>query len=100
MERAALLDALVELAREAGITVRRLGGGPGEGGPAARSGSCRIRGRPWLLLAPADPLEDRIDAAAGALAGLGEAWREARFLPPAVREAVERAAAEPASSPP
>jgi hypothetical protein len=92
VERGALLDALVDLAREAGVQVRRLGAGPGEAGVAARSGACRIRGAPWLLLAPDDPLEDRIAAAAEALAGLGEDWREGRFLPPAVREAVEAAA--------
>lgn len=100
MERKALLDALVALADEAGVNVRRLvggGAGPDAAGLPARSGACRIRGAPWLVLVASDPLEDRIAAAADALAGLGEAWREDRFLPPAVREAVE-AAAERAGS--
>jgi hypothetical protein len=92
VDRRALLDALVDLAREAGIEVRRLGSGAGEPGLPARSGTCRIRGAPWLILSPGDPLEERIAAAADALAALGEGWREDRFLPPAVREAVERAA--------
>jgi len=94
VERRVLLDALVDLAEQAGVRVRRLGGGgPADlAGMPARSGACRIRGAPWLLLADADPLEDRIAAAADALAALGEPWREGRFLPPAVREAVEAAA--------
>lgn len=94
MERTALLAALVALAGESGVKVRRLGGGgtPEAAGLPARSGACRIRGAPWLVLVASDPLEDRIAAAADALAALGEDWREGRFLPPAVREAVEAAA--------
>lgn len=100
MERAALLDALVALAREAGVTVRRLGPGAAEAAVPARSGACRIRGAPWLVLAADDPLEERIAAAAAALAALGEGWREGRFLPPAVREVVEAAAARRPGAPP
>jgi hypothetical protein len=93
MERAALLEALVGLASEAGVTVRRLGRGSADPSAPARSGACRIRGAPWLLLSADDPLEERIAAAAAALAGLGAGWREGRFLPPAVRRAIEAAAA-------
>lgn len=93
VERTALLTTLVALAEEAGITVRRLEGRGDATLAPPRSGACRIRGEPWLLLVACDSVEERIAAAAAALAGLGEAWREERFLAPAVRRVVEEAAA-------
>ena len=90
MESHALLDALAALAEEEGIRVRVIPrGGAGEGVPLARSGTCRIRGELWLVLAAGEPLEDRIEAAAEALrrhAGPGLAQR---WLPPAVRRRLE-----------
>jgi hypothetical protein len=85
-----VLSFLVALAEEAGIAVRVLPrGAAGEGEPAPRSGACRIRGAPFLLLAPAEPLEDRISAAAVALRRFAPQALEGRFLPPAVRERLE-----------
>ena len=94
MEPRQLLDALVGLAEEAGITVRVAGAGEGDLPP--RSGLCRLRGSLVLVLSAAEPLELRIDAAAAALRTHGGPLLEGRFLPPAVRERLERAAA-PAS---
>jgi hypothetical protein len=45
------------------------------------------------VLSAAEPLEARIEAAAAALGAHGGALLEGRFLPPAVRERLERAAA-------
>lgn len=93
MEPGALLDFLVELAEGAGIRVRvvpRAGAG-GEGEPSPRSGLCRIRGEPWLLLVAAEPLEDRIEAAAQALRRAAGPKLEGRYLPPAVRARLEEA---------
>lgn len=92
MEPAALLDALVELVQEGGVTVRVLPkGGVREGEPAPSSDVCRIRGEPWLLLAAGDSLEDRIDAAARAVLRFVPDALEGRFLPPALRTRLEAA---------
>jgi len=92
MEPATLLDALVELVREAGVSVKVL---PRtslrDGEPAPASDLCLIRGEPLLLLASSAPLEDRISAAARAARRFAPDLIEARFLPPAVRERLERA---------
>ncbi len=97
MEGPALLDALVELARELGVEVRGMPRSPGpEGNRGARSGACRIGGRTWLLLAAGDPLEDRIQAAVDALCRFVPSDAlEGRYLPPAVRERLERDRAGP-----
>ena len=91
MESRQLLDALVGLAEEAGITVRVTGAGESDLPP--RSGLCRVRGSLLLVLSAAEPLEARIEAAAAALGAHGGALLEGRFLPPAVRERLERAVA-------
>jgi hypothetical protein len=89
MEGPALLDALVALAQESGIRVRVLPRAGLAEEPAPRSGTCRIRGEPWLLLAPGEPLEDRIEAAAEALRRHAGPLLESRWLPPAVRGRLE-----------
>ena len=96
MESRELLDALVGLAEEAGITVRVAGAGESELPP--RSGLCRVRGNLLLVLSAAEPLEARIEAAAAALGAHGAALLEGRFLAPAVRERLERALAARQSS--
>jgi hypothetical protein len=79
-----LLAALLELAREVDLEVRRV---PAE--EARASAVCRVRDRFWVLLSAADPLPDRIAVVARALrTHAGEAC-EGRFLPPAVRAALE-----------
>ena len=90
MEPGALLDALVDLAREAGVTVKELPRGGGD--PPPTSDACRIRGEPWLLLARSDSLEDRIDAAARAVLRFAPEIVEGRFLPPAVRARLDATA--------
>ncbi len=84
VERKQILAELLELAREAGIRVRE--SAPGE---PLRSGACRVRGEAWLVIAPGDPLEDRIAVVVSALRGEGAALLESRYLPPALRELLE-----------
>jgi hypothetical protein len=83
-----ILRQLVALAEEAGVAVRSVR--PAEAEPLARSGLCRVRGRPVLVLSAADPLDARIDAVAAALRAHGGGLLEERFLPPALRERLER----------
>jgi hypothetical protein len=68
-----MLDVLVGLAEEAGIAVRVARTGESELPP--RSGICRVRGRLLLVVASAEP---------------GGGLLEQRFLPPAVRERLDR----------
>ena len=92
MEAGSLLDQLVALADEAGIRVRQLPrAARGREGDPARSGLCRMRGELWLILAPSEPVEDRIEAVAAALRGARPEWLDSRYLPPAVRERLDRA---------
>jgi hypothetical protein len=86
VQPATILSELTELAREAGLEVRTLR--PGEVDTEAASGSaiCRVRGAVWVMLAPGDPLEERIAVLARALReNAGEVF-EGRYLPPALRE--------------
>jgi hypothetical protein len=89
VEGEALLDFLVELAQEAGIRVRVIPPSAAELDPAPRSGTCRIRGAPWLLLAAGEPIEDRIEAAAEAVRTHALEALEGRYLPPAVRARID-----------
>jgi hypothetical protein len=91
-----LRDALADLAREAGMDVRVLRpAGEADAGPGAASGVCRVRGRLWVVLATADPVEDHIGVLAEALRAHAGDWLEGRWLPPAVRERLERTRREP-----
>jgi hypothetical protein len=83
-----MLDVLVGLAEEAGIAVRVARTGESELPP--RSGICRVRGRLLLVVASAEPVEARIEAVAAALREHGGGLLEQRFLPPAVRERLDR----------
>jgi hypothetical protein len=90
MEPPALRDALVELARECGLSVRVLRAGA-EAAPGLVSGSALVRGSPWIVLLASDPLGAQIGALAGGLVRFARANVDARYLPPAVREAIDRA---------
>jgi hypothetical protein len=91
-----MLELLTGLAEEAGIAVRVARAGDSELPP--RSGVCRVRGRLLLVVSAAEPVEARIDAVADALRRHGAEWLEGRFLPPAIRERLERPAPVPRGS--
>jgi len=88
VERSELLEQLIALAREAGLEVRAAQGG--EPGLPLHSGVCRVRGELWLVVVPSDPLEDRIEVVADALRTHAASFLESRYLPPALRERLER----------
>ncbi len=83
MERRELLELVLDLAREAGLKVRN------EPGGAVRSGVCRVRGEVLVMLSSADPLEERLAVAVGALREHAGPGLEERYLPPAVRELLD-----------
>lgn len=84
MSPAELLEALLALARELDLEVRCVA--PAE---EAASGVCRLRGRVWVVLSGGDPVEQRIAVVAAALRDHAADACEARYLPPAVRAALE-----------
>ncbi len=86
-----LRDALADLAREAGMEVRVTAGAREvEPGIPVQSGVCRVRGAWWVVLAGDEPVEAHVELLAAALRDHAAAWLESRYLPPAVREALER----------
>jgi len=89
VEAADLAQQLVDLAEAAGFEVRSLRGpAPGGAGETASSGVCRVHGAIWVLLDPADPVEDHIAVLVSALETHAPAFLEDRYLPPAVRQRI------------
>lgn len=84
MTTAELFDALLELAREVDLEVRRV-----PAADAQTSAVCRLRDRFWVLLSAGDPLDQRVAVLAGALRDHKREACDARFLSPAVRAALE-----------
>ena len=85
-----LFEALLTLARELDLEVRRVA--PGD---TQTSGICRLRGRVWVLLSAGDPIEGQIAVVAAALRDHAAEACESRYLPPAVRAALERGVQRP-----
>lgn len=90
MQSVMLMEALIDLARDAGLEVRgasdRRDSDSRDGEPALASSTCRVRGAVWVVLSSADPLDVRIDVLAGAIREHAAWITETRFVPPAVRE--------------
>ena len=84
MDSAALLAALLDLAREGGLEVRGARASAGE--PAPESAVCRVNDRVWVVLSEGDSVEIQIDVLADALRTHAAHLIEARYLAPAVRE--------------
>jgi len=97
MEPEEVLNQLMDLATEAGLEVRLAGAVGGAGGsgpdgePPLESGVCRLRDRVWVVLSRQETPARLIPVLAGALKSYHLEWLDARYLPPAVREAIERA---------
>lgn len=93
MEHPALRDALAELARECGISVRVLRSA-GDTAPGLASGPALVRGAPWVVLVASDPAALQVAALARGLVRFASSSLDARYLPPAVRAALDRASEE------
>jgi hypothetical protein len=77
------LAALLALADDVDLEVRRIAAGE------ATSGVCRLRDRVFVLLAAGDPPERQLAVLARALREHRADACEERYLPPAVRSALE-----------
>ena len=86
MDEAQILEALLELADEAGMKVRAGGRGSlGDDLPPMASGVCRVRGELWVVLAGSDSVPVQIGTLAGALRDHAAEFVEGRHLAPAIR---------------
>jgi hypothetical protein len=91
VESAEILETLVGIARDAGLEVRMAGRSSLlDLDVPAVSGTCLVRGKVWVILSSADPLELQIDVLADALGAHAGDLLESRYLPPAVRERLTR----------
>ena len=92
MDPAELLAALLELAAEHDLPVRRVPPDASfEGLAPTASGACVLRGRPLVLLCAADPPDRQVEVLARALCAHAGDALEQRFLPPALRSCLARA---------
>lgn len=89
MEPAQLFEALRELATECGLVVKPIGAVTPGSETTTTSGTCRVRGELWVMLASTDPLEERIEILATALRSHAGRELEERYLPPALRERLD-----------
>ena len=90
MDPAALCEALIALARECGIAVRRIRPAL-DATPGLTSGPARVRGAPCVALVDGEPPSAHAAALALALARFAAPSLEGRYLPPAVRACLEEA---------
>ena len=87
MADAELMESMLDVARQAGLTVKRLSSGRLDDYEAATtSGVCQVRGEVWVMLSPADPSEVQLEVLARALREHAPEFVAAHFLPPALRE--------------
>jgi hypothetical protein len=93
MEPPALLEALVALAGESGVAVRRLRSQV-ELAPALTSGPALVRGQPVVFLVDGEPAAAQAAALARALRRFAGPALDARYLAPALRAALDAAANE------
>lgn len=92
MQPTEVLESLLSLAEDLNLEVRVLRGqNPADVEFTPVSACCRVKGKFWVVLSPNDPVGMHIGILAGALKSEAGAALEARYLPPAVRLALESA---------
>jgi len=87
VEPTELMQLLLDLAREVELPVRLVAPADSE----VASALCRVHGRTWVVLSRADPVNAQIDVLARGLKTCAGSALEDRYLPPAVRERIDRA---------
>ena len=90
MEAVEILESLLGLAEEVGLEVRILRGqNNAEPEFSPTSACCRVKGNVWVVLSPNDPVDLHIEVLAAGLKSQAGAVLESRYLPPAVRKALD-----------
>jgi hypothetical protein len=90
MDEAQILEALLELAGEAELTVRTgRGARLAEDLPPMASGVCRVGGQWWVVLSASDSLQVHVETLAAALREHAPDLIEERHLAPAVRRTLD-----------
>ena len=90
MEPSEILEALLDVARDAGLRVRGVGRQGLEAGELVpASGVVRLKGKIWVLLSDTDPVAIQLEVLAGALRAHASDFVSGRYLPPAVRALFE-----------
>ena len=91
MEPSQILEALLDLARDAGLEVRGVSRGNLEGGESPPgSAVVRVKGDVWVMLSEVDPVTLQLEVLAGALRVHAADVVEDRYLPPAIRALLEK----------
>lgn len=86
MQPAELMEALLELAGEAGLEVRTAGvSATADAEGSLASGVCRVQDKVFVVLSRSDPVDVQIEVLGDALREHAAAFIEGRYLPPAVR---------------
>ncbi len=87
MDAPETLEALLELARDAGLEIRSIGlRAQPAGEPPPTSAVCRVRNAVWVVLCASDPIERHIAVLAEGLRNHRADWLEEHWLPPALRD--------------
>jgi hypothetical protein len=90
MQSVDLMQALLELADEVALEVRVVRA-PAEGEPWPASAVVKVKGRVWVVLSAADPVEAQIRVLGRALVVHAGPALEDRYLAPALRDVLDRA---------
>jgi len=83
-----ILEALFELAGEAGFEIRA-GGRLSPDDPPLESGVCRLRGQLYMVLSANESVSMQIEALGSALREHASELLDQRHLPPAIRSVLE-----------
>ena len=89
MEPSQILTALLDVAREAGLEVRSVGGALEPGLPQPGSGVVKLKGRVYVMLSSIDPVAIQLEVLARALREHAADFLDDRHLPPALRQLLE-----------
>jgi hypothetical protein len=88
VEPSAILEALLEVAREAGLEVRAVERGEPDL-PQPGSGVVKLKGRVFVMLSSVDPVAIQLEVLAAALREHAAGAIADRHLPPALRALLE-----------
>lgn len=89
VQPADLMRALLDLADELSLEVRSARPRAAGDEPPVASAVCRVKGRVWVVLSHADPVDVQLAVLAGAIRRHAGESLDDRYLPPALRALLE-----------